>query len=243
MKTFQVIGADVITPKAVAGATNEPFVGLTVTINGKTERIARTCKQALLDLHKSARASRIPEGLFNNGYNSANPVLRRQFVNEVIALVGKVGIGDVEVYKAGDTYIATADSSRVKAGQANVGDTLLAEKDGTRVEGFLSFPLTDSELMRRDLVADMGANLALMFAGSMGLASTTIEPVVVEQPKVEATGFEGFTSPEHEAGKEAFGHTPTSEPEVESANESTNESQEELANAPATVTAKRNTTK
>lgn len=225
MKTFQVIGADVITPKAVAGATNEPFVGLTVTLNGKTERIARTCKQALLDLHKSARGSRIPEGLFNNGYNSANPVLRRQFVNEIIALVGKVGLGDVESFKAGDTYIATADSSRVKAGQANVGDTLLAEKDGTRVEGFLSFPLTDAELMRRDLVADMSSSLALMFAGSMGLAPNTIEPIVVEQPKSNASGFEEFETPENEAGKEAFGHTsapenePANEPEVSSENE------------------------
>ena len=182
MKTFIIVGADVITP-----TNSEPFVGLTVNLNGKQERIARTCKQAVLDLHKSARGSKLPEKLFDNGYASANTVLVRQFANEIISLVGKTGFGDVTPYKAGDTYEATADSLKVKAGVAQVGDILTADKDGSRVEGFLSFPLTQDELMRRDLIAELSSSMAISFGAMLGFAPPSASTGTTNEPK---TAFE-----------------------------------------------------
>jgi len=149
MKTFNIISADIITK-----AGTEPFVGLTVNVNGQQQQIARTCKQALLDLHKSARASNIPSGLFDNGVASANPLLLNQFRNAIIGLVGKVGIADVDFYEAGTEYEATEVSSAVKAGIAQVGDVLKTEKKGSRVEGFMSFPLTAEESILEQLVAN-----------------------------------------------------------------------------------------
>ena len=199
MKTFIIVDAQVITPKGT-----EPFVGLTVNLNGKTERIARTCKQALLDLHKSARGSKLPAKLFDNGYSKANAMLVRQFDNEIIGLVGKTGIGDIETYTAGDEYVATATSAKVISGVAKVGDTLQADKDGTRVEGFLSFPLLADELMRRDLISEMASTMALNFQAMMGIASA--QPVV-EASEPKTTGATSFTAPEdeHKASHEAFG--------------------------------------
>lgn len=192
MKTFIIVGADVITP-----TNSEPFVGLTVNLNGKQERIARTCKQAVLDLHKSARGTNIPEKLFDNGYASANTAIARLFANEIIGLVGKTGFGDVTPYKAGDTYEATADSIKVKAGVAQVGDTLTADKDGSRVEGFLSFPLTAQESLQRELIATSGVAFLAQLMG-MNMPAPTV--AIVEEPK---TAFnepvETFVDPTLEA--------------------------------------------
>jgi len=192
MKTFIIVGADVITP-----TNSEPFVGLTVNLNGTVTRIARTCKQAVLDLHKSARGTNIPEKLFDNGYASANTAIARLFANEIIGLVGKTGFGDVTPYKAGDTYEATADSIKVKAGVAQVGDTLTADKDGSRVEGFLSFPLTAQESLQRELIATSGV---AFLAQLMGMNMPAPAVAIVEEPK---TAFnepaEAFVDPATEA--------------------------------------------
>lgn len=149
MKTFNIISADIITK-----AGTEPFVGLTVNVNGKQEQIARTCKQALLDLHKSARGANIPSGLYDNGVEKANPLLHNQFRNAIIGLVGKVGTADVDFYEAGAEYIASEVSSAVKSGDAKVGDVLFTEKKGSRVEGFMSFPLTAEEQIIEQMVAN-----------------------------------------------------------------------------------------
>ena len=192
MKTFIIVGADVITP-----TNSEPFVGLTVNLNGKQERIARTCKQALLDLHKSARGANIPEKLFDNGYASANPALVRQFANEIIGLVGKTGFGDVTPYKAGDTYEATADSIKVKAGVAQVGDTLTADKDGSRVEGFISFPLSAQESLQRELIATSGV---AFLAQLMGMNMPAPENKTEEKEKTPfKTPEKDFVDPATEA--------------------------------------------
>lgn len=192
MKTFIIVGADVITP-----TNSEPFVGLTVNLNGTVTRIARTCKQAVLDLHKSARGTNIPEKLFDNGYASANTAIARLFANEIIGLVGKTGFGDVTPYKAGDTYEATADSIKVKVGVAQVGDTLTADKDGSRVEGFLSFPLTAQESLQRELIATSGV---AFLAQLMGMNMPAPAVAIAEEPK---TAFnepvETFVDPATEA--------------------------------------------
>lgn len=179
MNTFNVISADLITKAGI-----EPFIGLTVVINGKQEQIARTCKQALLDLHKSARGSNIPAGLFDNGVASANPLMVNQFRNAIIGLINKVGFADVEFHQAGDEYIATEESTAVKNGEAKVGDTLLTLKKGSRVEGFLTFPLTDLENAQRAFMDS--ANPMVLMQGLFGISAPTPVAVAVPTPVVIA---------------------------------------------------------
>lgn len=173
MKTFIVKSADLITKAGI-----EPFVGLTVVINGKEEQIARTCKQAVLDLHKSARGANIPAGLFDNGVASANPLMLNQFRNAIIGLINKSGFADVEFHEAGEKYIATEESTAVKNGEAQVGDTLLTTKKGSRVEGFLTFPLTDLEQAQRNYMES--ADPLVVMQALFGIAPA---PVVAEIPK------------------------------------------------------------
>ena len=198
MKTFIIVGADVITP-----TNSEPFVGLTVNLNGTVTRIARTCKQAVLDLHKSARGTNIPEKLFDNGYASANTAIARLFANEIIGLVGKTGFGDVTPYKAGDTYEATADSIKVKAGVAQVGDTLTADKDGSRVEGFLSFPLTQQEVFMDKVIANASGNSLAQLLGFAPISAPVV--AIVEESK---TAFEQPAEEFVDPATEAIGIAP-----------------------------------
>jgi hypothetical protein len=193
MNTFIVNSADLITKTGT-----EAFVGLTVTINGKQEQIARSCKQALLDMHKSARASSIPADLFENGVSSANPLMVNQFRNAVIGLVNKAGFAELSFHEAGDTYVAIAESSAVRAGEAQVGDTLNFLKKGSRVEGFLTFPLTDLELAQRAFLDT--ANPLLIMQGLFGI--TAPAPVVTPDP---IRNLDAGKSIEDEMEKEVFG--------------------------------------
>lgn len=206
MNTFNVISADLITKAGI-----EPFIGLTVVINGKQEQIARTCKQALLDLHKSARGSNIPAGLFDNGVASANPLMVNQFRNAIIGLINKVGFADVEFHQAGDPYIASEESTAVKNGTAKVGETLLTLKKGSRVEGFLTFPLTDLENAQRAFMDS--ANPMLLMQGLFGISApapvAVAPPVLTETPKspadkLEEEVFGGGETPEFETPEDVL---------------------------------------
>lgn len=205
MNTFNVISADLITKSGI-----EAFVGLTVVINGKQEQIARTCKQALLDLHKSARGSNLPASLFENGVASANPLLLNQFRNAIIGLINKTGFADVEFHEAGDEYIATAESSAVKNGEAQVGDTLTTLKKGSRVEGFLTFPLTDLEIAQRAFMDS--ANPMVLMQGLFGISAPVATPAPVALAPVVPTKEDMIEN-------EVFGQAPeafeTPEAEVE----------------------------
>lgn len=194
MKTFNVISADLITK-----AGTEPFVGLTVVINGKQEQIARTCKQAVLDLHKSARGANIPAGLFDNGVASANPLMLNQFRNAIIGLINKSGFADVEFHEAGEAYIATEESTAVKNGEAQVGDTLHTTKKGSRVEGFLTFPLTDLEQAQRNYMES--ADPLVVMQALFGIAPA---PVVDSKPKELDSRKEG-DDPKDKIENEVFG--------------------------------------
>jgi hypothetical protein len=180
MKTFTVIASDIITKQGI-----EPFVGLTVMVNGKQEQLARTCKQALLDLHKSARASNIPSGLYDNGVESANPIMHNLFREAIIGLINKSGFADVEFYEAGAEYEATEVSSAVIAGTASVGDILFTQKKGSRIEGFVTFPLTDLENAQRAFLAS--ANPLIIMQGLFGIGAPVapVAPIVEQQAIVE----------------------------------------------------------
>ena len=194
MNTFNVISADLITKAGI-----EPFVGLTVVVNGKQEQIARTCKQALLDLHKSARGSNIPADMFTNGVASANPLLFNQFRNAIIGLIGKTGFADVSFHEAGEAYIATEESSAVKAGEAKVGDTLHTLKKGARVEGFLTFPLTDLENAQRAFMDS--ANPMVLMQGLFGIAAPAAPAGTL---KLEEKDSNKDQTPQDKLEKEVF---------------------------------------
>lgn len=173
MKTFNVIAADIITKQGI-----EPFVGLTVTVNGKQEQLARTCKQALLDLHKSARASNIPSGLYDNGVDSANPIMHNLFREAIIGLIGKTGFADVMFYEAGAEYVATEVSSAVLRGEAKVGEILFTDKKGSRIEGFVTFPLTDLEQAQKAFLANANPLIIMQGLFGIGLPAPVATPVV-----------------------------------------------------------------
>jgi hypothetical protein len=198
MKTFIVIAADIITKQGT-----EPFVGLTVTVNGVTQQIARTCKQALLDLHKSARASNIPSGLYDNGVDSANPIMHNLFREAIIGMIGKAGFADVDFYEAGAEYVATEVSSAVARGEAKVGDILFTEKKGSRIEGFVTFPLTDLEKAQKDFLANANPLMVMQALFGIGAPVAPVAPVVVPQAIVEPTAETVFDTPAEEPAKPA----------------------------------------
>ena len=193
MKTFNIISADIITKADVT-----PFVGLTVNVNGQTQQIARSCKQALLDLHKSARASNIPANLFNNGLESANPTLFNQFAVEVRKLTGKVGMAEIEFYEAGAEYVASEVSTAVKEGTAKIGDILYTEKKGSRIEGFMNFPLSAEEQIIQQMIdSNPTAILDRIFGIQQPVALPAFEPTPEPTPEdnngVNQEAFNGLT--------------------------------------------------
>lgn len=233
MTTFNVISADVITKKGV-----EHFVGLTVNVNGKQEKIARTCKQALLDLHKSARGSDLPSEMFDNGVKGANPILYRKFSDTIISLVGKVGMADVEFYEAGSEYVATEDSSAVKAELAKVGDILKTTKAGSRIEGFMSFPLDAMELARKEAIASI--NPMLLMQGLFGITMPTSMalPSTPQGLPAKTTAEHLFDREEEELNAEAFGEFP-----ADDAEEPADDAEEPAVESTTTSTTKAKTTK
>jgi hypothetical protein len=64
-------------------------------------------------------------------------------------LDGKV-MGNYEWHKAGSTFIATEQSTEVKAGHAKVGDPLQRISDGYYVDGFLTFTVCLDERIARN---------------------------------------------------------------------------------------------
>lgn len=204
MTTFNVISADIITKSGI-----EPFVGLTVIVNGTQKQVARTCKQALLDLHKSARASNVPSSLFDNGVASAHPMLYNLFREAIIGLIGKVGMGEVEFYEAGSEYEVTDVSSAYKAGTAQLGDILKTEKAGARIEGFLAYPLSDLENAQRAFMAS--ADPMLIMQGLFGITPPSV--AVTQAPVAKIGGANTFDPIEEKLNTEVFGASPEIEEE------------------------------
>ncbi len=62
-------------------------------------------------------------------------------------LIGGSIEGDAKHHKAGEKYLADENSSAVKAQTAKIGDELAYEKEGYRVEGFLTFEINDKANM------------------------------------------------------------------------------------------------
>lgn len=139
------------------------------------EPIVRSLTQFLTDLQNSGRALNV------------RSVTEPAFIDACHAVVGATVTGDITPYKAGSKYKLDATHPDVVAGKANVGDEKAADKDGVRIEGFLSIPLT---FMERQVKAN--ADAYATFMGNMFGAMMNIAPAV------SATPANSFTPEEDE---------------------------------------------
>lgn len=82
--------------------------------------------------------------------------LQKSFLTnrDVKDLIGGTIEGEATFHKAGEKYIANAESSAVKAGEAKEGEELTYAKDGYRVEGFMRVELNPkADMMNRSASA------------------------------------------------------------------------------------------
>ncbi len=146
------------------------------------DAVVRNPKQALTDLQNSGRALTINPKAFANGVEGANIADKSAFITALFDCQNATLTGDITAVKAGDKYVVSAghpaltDTNHAFYGKVKEGGTLVAEKDGVWVEGFLSIPLTEQEKMRRDLTGTMAtAMLALYgFGGAQPVAQQHI---------------------------------------------------------------------
>ncbi len=104
-------------------------------------------------------------------------------------LAGATVTGDIKHFKAGDTWLVTKDSSVItdpshpEYGNVEVGDKQQYQKDGTRVEGFLTIRPTEQVMARKEnafAIADMMATMN----GAFGIEEA-ITPVIEVTTSVE----------------------------------------------------------
>ena len=109
------------------------------------------------------------------------------------ALIGGQVGGDFEFHKAGSTYIADENSGVVIRGEANVGDEITREKDGSYVNGFLT--------LQKNLQAQIADSAAAQVLAQAGLLSAPVsaptaqieEGQAEEAPKAPEAGAKKAT--------------------------------------------------
>lgn len=200
MKTLKITGVRTIF------ATDKPVV---VFQTAETIDIVRAPKLALIDLQNSARALKLPKNALDRGLSEMHPAQLEVFVKELKKCVGAELVGDITTYKAGDKYAVRAghpaltdpkhkDFGKVK----KEGDTLVAEKDGVWIEGFLDIAFTEKELFRQEM-AEVGATSMLaMFGFSAQPEIKTISQQVEDVEHEDVTSATATTT-------EAFGPAQT----------------------------------
>lgn len=174
--------------------------------------VVRAPKLALIDLHNSARALRLPSDCLDQGINAMHPAQREVFVMALHECIGAVLTADITDYKAGDAYAvrkghpALTDPKHKDFGKVKKeGDTLVAEKDGRYIDGFISIPLTNEEKMINKSADAFGMSMMAMFGFNAPTA-----PVAISQQTVDVEHEEELT-PEQLAEIEAFGGDNTPE--------------------------------
>lgn len=115
------------------------------------------------------------EGQFNKD-------LEKSFLKsrDIKDLIGGTIEGDAKHHKAGEKYLADDNSSAVKAGTAKVGDELAYEKEGYRVEGFLTFQINP----KADMLNRAAQASAELMQEIFGFASAP-KAEVIEAPAKE----------------------------------------------------------
>lgn len=197
MKNLQITGVKTIF------ATDKPVI-VFETASGAS--ILRAPKLALIDLQNSGRALTLPTNCLDRGLEYLHPAQKQVFVQELLRCKDATIYGNINEYKAGDTYAVTkghpalTDPKHKDFGKVKKeGDTLIAEKDGIWIEGFLNIPFTDKEMLRQDLTQAGAMSLMAMFGFNAPVAPTTIAqqtidtehsdvPTDAEQAEIEAFG-------------------------------------------------------
>lgn len=167
--------------------------------------IVRNPKQALTDLQNSGRALGINPRAFANGVEGADAKAKEDFISALFDCNNAVGTGDITNTKAGDKYVVRAghpaltDASHAQYGKVKEGESLVAEKDGVWVEGFLSIPLTEQEKMRRDVSGTFASALMAMYGFNGGAQVAQSAPASLEASYSEVNDLPQATT------EEAFG--------------------------------------
>lgn len=179
MQTLKIVNVRFIRHNAKGQTINLVILDLA---NGKPS-IVRPAKAFIQDLENS---------FIVTGLNSVNDP---RFMNAMRDLRGATATGDITHHKAGDKWTVTADSPMVtdathpKFGTVQAGDQLAYEKDGTRVEAFLTYDLPERVLARQ---ANANA-LAQIQAQLMGAFDTQASSVESADAPVEVVeGDEAF---------------------------------------------------
>ena len=182
MKTFKIALARTLT------SNGKDYVLYTTTC-GRT--IFRTLKQAINDLQGSGRALTVNVDSVDLGFARMNPLDKAIFIKAILTTRGADLIGDIRDNKAGDTYVDSIS-----------GETKVVAKDGVFVEGFLSIPFTEVELMREALATTGASQMLAMF----GISAPTLNVVpehttpAIDTPAngvPNVTPAEAFAIPEH----------------------------------------------
>jgi hypothetical protein len=156
----------IITNVKTIFTTDKPVVVFELA-NG--EAILRAPKLALIDLQNSGRALTLPSNCLDNGLAYLHPAQKALFISSLLECRGATTTGDISTTKPGDTYVDRE------------GNTKTIEKGGLRVEGFLSIPLTDREVMLNKTADASALVLMAMFGfGAMPTAQSSVP--VIEAP-------------------------------------------------------------
>lgn len=172
------------------------------------EAIVRNPKQALIDLQNSGRALDINAKEFEGGLEYVSQGTRAKFITALFNTIGATLSGDITPIKKGDTYVATefsaciTDKNHALYGKVKVGDTVtILEDSSPRVEGFLSIPRTQAELMRTEASAIMAEQMMNMFGFTANVPQASA-PVAYGNPFEDteavvptATEAEAFGAP------------------------------------------------
>lgn len=162
------------------------------------EAIIRTPQQALVDLQNSGRALKLDYNVFKNGLEGVSLDQQAKLKEALLDTIGATLTGNITAHKAGDTYVieaghpALTDATHPLYGQVKEGSTAKNEKDGLRIEGFLSIPLTFQEKALRNAMEDMPAFMSAMFGFSVPTTPIAVAVVAenTEAPTLEPVGAE-----------------------------------------------------
>jgi len=119
----------------------------------------------------------------DRGLSALSPFEHNDFQTALIECANAQLTGDIITYKAGDEYEITAqhpsitDKSHPDFGKTKVGDTKTADKDGSRIEGFLFIPLTEAEKLRRDMSVNMAKAMMQMYGLGNAPVPMAVTPI------------------------------------------------------------------
>ena len=171
------------------------------------EPIVRNPKQALIDLQNSGRALELNVADFAGDLKYVNPALKGILTKALLRCTNATLSGDIKAFKAGDKYEITkghpalVDKNHPMFNKVKEGDTLSAEKDGVWVEGFLSIPETQDEMLREEIGSQIAKSFIMMYNFAPPAVAST--PALIANPLGIADEDENV---EDEATAEAIGN-------------------------------------